>query len=189
MPAPSSTIETRGAVEFRAVSRRRLAGHAAVFGSPARIGPEGRGGFTETIARGAFAGSMGTGSDVMALVDHDPGRLLARTRSGTLRLSEDARGLAFELDLPDTTLGRDVLALAERGDLGGMSFGFTVPPGGDAWTGQDRRELRAVALHEISVIHAVPAYAATSVAARARALGDPEAERRRRTMILLGIAR
>ena len=63
---------------------------------------------------------------------HDPSRLLARTKSGTLRLEEDSKGLRFELDLPDTTEGRDLLALAERGDIGGMKgdigkflYGFT----------------------------------------------------------------
>ena len=90
-----------------------------------------------------------------------------RTRSGTLRLAEDTRGLAFDLDVPDTTTGRDILALAERGDLGGMSFGFSTGKGGDAWQG-DKRELRAVTLHEISVVQAHPAYSGTIVQARHR---------------------
>src|SRR5690606_31412235 len=105
------------AVEIRAKGRR-LEGYAATFNNPADIG----GRFVETIAPGAFATSLRAKGDILALVDHDPGRVLARTRSGTLRLAEDARGLAFDLDVPDTSAGRDVLALAERGDLGGMSF-------------------------------------------------------------------
>jgi uncharacterized protein len=52
--------------------------------------------------------------------------VLARTRSGTLRLAEDSKGLAFDLDVPNTSFGRDVLELAERGDIGGASFAFTV---------------------------------------------------------------
>lgn len=107
------------------------------------------------------------GHDVLALADHDPARLLARTRSGTLRLSEDSRGLAFDLDLADTSTARDVLAHAERGDLGGMSFAFRVRPGGEAWSGQ-RRELRSVDLAEISVISSWPAYPDTSIAVRNR---------------------
>jgi phage head maturation protease len=82
-------------------------------------------------------------------------------------LSEDTRGLAFDLDVPDTTHGRDVLALAERGDLGGMSFGFIVGKGGEAWNG-NKRELRAVDLKEISVVSAWPAYEGTVVSARAK---------------------
>lgn len=93
--------------------------------------------------------------------------MLARTRSGSLRLSQDATGLHFDLDLPDTTEGRDLLALAERGDLGGMSFGFTVAPNGETRSGGVRL-LEALHLHEISVVKAWPAYAGTTVAARSR---------------------
>src|SRR4051794_415883 len=106
------------AVEIRAKGRR-LEGVAALFGQDTKIGS-----FTESIRAGAFQDSLASGRDVLALVDHDPSRVLARTKSGTLRLAEDARGLAFDLDVPNTAAGNDVLALAERGDLGGMSFGF-----------------------------------------------------------------
>lgn len=157
----TTTLERRAVQELR-VAGRRLEGYAAVFGSEARIAD-----FTEVIAAGAFAASIGPGKDILALADHDPARLLARTKSGTLRLSEDAKGLAFSLDVPDTQAGHDVLALAERGDLGGMSFGFTVPKGGERWTG-NRRELRAIDLKEVSVVSAWPAYGDTTVAARCR---------------------
>lgn len=160
------TIERRGAsAEIRAKGRR-LEGYAATFASSADIG----GRFVETIAPGAFSGSLRSRADVLALVDHDPGRVLARTRSGTLRLSEDSRGLAFDLDLPDTQVGRDVLALAERGDLGGMSFGFTAL---DEQRDGNRRELRAVQLHEISVVLAWPAYDGTVIQARSLSLSTP----------------
>lgn len=159
------TPERRSAPTEVRAKGRRLEGYAALFGQEARIGS-----FSETIRAGAFAGTLA--GDVLALVDHDPGRMLARTKSGTLRLAEDTRGLGFDLDVPDTSHGRDVLALAERADLGGMSFGFSVPAGGDHWEG-DRRELRAVTLHEISVVLAWPAYEGTVVNARARASGAP----------------
>jgi HK97 family phage prohead protease len=155
--------ETRQAVNgMLAASGRKLTGYAAVFGQETRVG-----GFTEIIHQGAFKSSL-AGRDVLCLVDHDQGRLLARTKSGTLRLQEDAKGLFYEIDLPDTQEGRDILTLAQRGDLGGMSFGFTVRKGGDHWTGK-RRELREVVLHEISVVHCWPAYEGTSVEPRAKA--------------------
>lgn len=164
-------LEVRAVTELRATGRR-LEGHAAVFGVPARIGD-----FNETIRAGAFTASLAAGKDVLALVDHDPSRLLARTSSGSLRLAEDSRGLLFSLDVPDTTLGRDVLAMAERRDLGGMSFGFRVQD--EAWSGRDRRELRAVDLVEISVVQAFPAYAQSDVAARSRPpAGNPARLRR-----------
>lgn len=152
-------LERRSApLEIRAKGRR-LEGYAATFGAEARIGR-----VTETIRPGAFAASIGR-RDVLALVDHDFSRVLARTRSGTLRLAEDSTGLAFDLDVPDTTAGRDVLALAERGDLGGMSFAFKVRPNGERREG-DKRELTAVDLWEVSVVQSFPAYEGTSVSAR-----------------------
>lgn len=155
-PAPE-----RRSVELEVRAKgRRLEGYAALYGVEARIGQA-----RETIERGAFTGALRSGRDVLALVDHDPGRVLARTRSRTLRLAEDTRGLAFDLDVPDTTAGRDVLALAERGDLGGMSFGFTVADGGETREAGVRR-LQAVTLHEISVVQAWPAYDGTVVQAR-----------------------
>jgi HK97 family phage prohead protease len=154
-----NNIERRASkLEIRARGRR-LEGYAAVFNVEARIGD-----FIETIAPGAFR-SVSRDTDILALVDHDPTRVLARTRSKTLRLGEDSKGLHFDLKVPDTTHGRDVLALAERSDLGGMSFGFIATQ--DEWSG-DRRTLRAVDLKEISVVSAWPAYEGTVVQARDR---------------------
>jgi len=170
-------------LEIRAKGRR-LEGDAATFGTETRIAER----FTEVIAPGAFAASLKAGGDILALVDHDAARVLARTRSGTLRLSEDRHGLAFSLDVPDTTTGRDVLALAERGDLGGMSFGFSVRKGGEHWQG-DRRELRAVDLYEVSIVSAFPAYPDTVIAARARYAAGPRISLARRYIDLMEATR
>lgn len=149
-------------IELRAAGSnpRRLEGFAATFDTEARVGD-----YVEIIRPGAFKASLASGEDILALVDHDPSRVLGRTKSGTLRLSENQRGLAFTIDIPETTLGRDILALAERGDLGGMSFGFRALD--EEWSG-NRRELRSVDLREISVVSAWPAYTNTTVEARAR---------------------
>ncbi len=172
---PSAAIERRAFTEVRAVAaHRRIEGYAATFGSVAEFGD-----FSETIERGAFKAALA--GDVLALMDHDPGRVLGRTRSGTLRLSEDSRGLAFSLDLPDTQSGRDVMALAERSDLGGMSFGFLIPQGGETWDGS-RRVLRSIDLKEISVVSAFPAYPETSISLRS--FGAAERERRRRMIAI-----
>ncbi|MCX2560561.1 HK97 family phage prohead protease [Acetobacter farinalis] len=172
MTGATGSVERRSCgVEFRAAGRK-LEGYAAVFGASARIGS-----FSETIRSGAFASTLTANPDILALVDHDPTRLLARTASGTLKLAEDTRGLHFELAIPDTQLGRDVLALAERRDLGGMSFGFRVKD--EAWPASDQRELRAVDLVEISVVQAFPAYADTTISARSRSTIMTPAQRRR----------
>lgn len=166
------------ASEVRA-SGRKLVGYAAVFNTPTTIAD-----FSETIAPGAFSATLADNHDILGLVDHDSGRLLGRTRSRTLRLSEDGKGLAFEIEIPDTTLGRDVLALAERGDLGGASFAFSMKR--EAWEG-NRRTLQDLVLHEISVVHAWPAYPTTSVSARRRnaAPALTALERRRRILARL----
>lgn len=177
------TIERRALpLEVRAArsNPRRLEGYAATFNTEARLA-----GFIETIRPGAFATSLAKAQDILALADHDPARLLGRTQSGTLRLSEDARGLAFSLDLPDTQAARDLLSLADRGDLGGMSFGFTATD--EKWTG-NLRELRAVTLHEISVVASWPAYPETVVEPRSarRPGGAPRDLRARYLQILKG---
>jgi HK97 family phage prohead protease len=191
MDAPGDILERRLAVELRVAKPRiraaggaalgigRICGLAAPFNVPTQIG-----GFTETIRPGAFAASLAANADIRALVDHCDDKLLGRTRSGTLSLMETRNGLAFEIDVPNTTLGRDVWAMAKRGDLSGCSFGFTVPPGGDAWPERDKRELRSVNLAEISILHRLPAYSQTEISARARALGRAEADARLRRLVL-----
>lgn len=169
-----AALERRAFAELRA-NGRRIEGYAATFNAEADLGS-----FRERIAPGAFRSALS--GDVLALLDHDPGKVLGRTKSGTLRLTEDSRGLAFSLDVPDTQAGRDVLALAERGDLGGMSFGFTVPKDGEDWNGSVRT-LRSIALKEVSVVSAWPAYPDTELALRAAQAAQGRDARRRRLIM------
>ncbi len=165
-------------LELRAdTAGRRLTGYAAVWNTPATIG-----GFTETVLPGAFRASLASGRDVLALVDHDPTKLLGRTGSGTLTLAEDTQGLKFDIALPDTALARDLLALVKRRDVGGMSFGFKATD--EAWPTTTRRELRAVDLVEVSVVLAFPAYAQTTVSARARNMARAEVAARMRRLCI-----
>lgn len=154
-----SDIERRYA-QGATVEGRQLVGLAAPFDVVTTIGD-----FRERIARGAFTRSLGEGRDVLALADHDASKVLARTRSGTLVLRESERGLEYSLTLPDTTVGNDLRALAARGDLGGVSFGFRCIR--DSWEGATRT-LHDVQLDEISVVSAWPAYPDTTVALRSR---------------------
>jgi len=157
------TVEKRHAsgIEHRAADgKRTLKGYAAVFNSEAVIG----GYMREVIAPGAFKAALK--GDVRALVDHDSGRIIGRTKSGTLRLSEDAKGLAVEIDVPDTRDGNDLWTLVERGDLDAMSFGFAVTKQEWDETGDmPLRTIREVELYEVSAV-AFPAYADTSIAMR-----------------------
>ena len=144
--------------QIEKVTGRRASGYAARFNTRATIGS-----FREEIKPGAFD----LEKDVLCLLDHDTSKVLGRTKSGTLTLRTDDHGLYFELELPDTAAGRDVQELAKRGDLGGMSFGFIVPKGGETWEG-NTRVLNKIDLREISVISAWPAYPETSVNVRSR---------------------
>jgi uncharacterized protein len=156
------TMERRAVTELRARGRT-LHGIASPYNQPADIG----GMFRETVMPGAYVRTLAGKPDVLALADHRSDRLLGRTRSGTLRLSDTPDGLGYELDMPDTSDGNDLLALAKRGDLGGVSIGFTADD--ENWPDKRTRQLRAVTLHEISIIRGHPSYDGTSVAVRARA--------------------
>ena len=162
-----TTIERRVAIELRAGGDKkspRLIGHAAVYNSPSQD----LGGFIEIVKPGAFTRTLKTDRDPLALVQHMPQLVLGRRSAGTLRLQEDQRGLAFEIDVPDTTAARDLLVSVERGDVRGASFAFSTPKGGDKWEvrgDQVVRELLDVDLHEITVT-AQPAYLDTEVARR-----------------------
>ena len=139
----------------------QLVGLAAPYDRITNIGE-----FRERIAPRAFARTLASGRDVLALADHDSTSVLGRTGSGTLTLRETSKGLEYALSLPATTTGNDLRELAARGDLGGVSFGFTTVR--DSWAG-DVRTLEEVELHEISIVQAWPAYADTTVALRSRA--------------------
>lgn len=156
-------MERRGAIEFRASAGSRLEGYAALYNSNSAD----LGGFTEVIRPGAFTVSLGANPDVLALFDHDIRSVLGRTSAGTLRLSEDAKGLRFEIDVPPTQAGRDLLVSVGRGDIRGASFAFTTKR--DRWSESPAgmlRELLEVDIHDVTVTP-VPAYPDTTVARRA----------------------
>lgn len=138
-----------------------LVGYAAVFDAPSEPMP-----FTEFVRRGAFAKTLNDGADVRLLVDHE-GVPLARTKSGTLVLEEDERGLRVEAKLdPMNPDAQRVLSAMRRGDLSQMSFAFKTVK--DSWS-KDRsvRELKEVQLFDVSVV-TYPAYEDTIVSLRNR---------------------
>lgn len=152
-------IEVRDAVTGDGMGFR---GYAAIFNSPSEPLP-----FIERIKPGAFARSLKSRNEIKMFVNHDMGRVIGSRRAGTLRLTEDDKGLAVDADLPDTTDGRDLSVLLQRGDVNSMSFGFSVPRGGDFFNAAGtERELRDVRLHEVSVVTGFPAYSATSAYVR-----------------------
>ena len=143
--------------------RMVVGGYAIVFNSESRD----LGGFTEFVAPDALDEALERNADVLALYNHDYSNVLGRQSSETLKLYKDERGVRFELDLPETTLGRDVYELVKRGDLKGNSFGFTVEK--DNWEKRDGNVIRTIEkikdLYEISIV-SLPAYEATELTKR-----------------------
>lgn len=165
-----------------------ISGHAAVFNSLS----EDLGGFREQIAPGAFANSLK--DDIRALFNHDARFVLGRSTSGTLRLAEDAKGLAVEIDPPDTQDARDLLTKMKRGDITGMSFGFRTVK--DAWAEVDGKIIRTlveVRVFDVSIV-TYPAYPDAGAAVRSleswraeRAPKPPDFTLMRRRLDLLAL--
>lgn len=153
-------VEAR--VEQRAEGQpTRIVGHAAVFDQITDIGW-----FKEKVDPGAFKRTIKK-ADVRMLFNHDSNVIMGRTKSKTLTLSEDEKGLAIENTPPDTQLVRDmVLTPMERGDLDQMSFAFQVIK--DHWEGtldDPIRVLEEVELFDVSVV-TYPAYPTTDASVR-----------------------
>lgn len=140
----------------------RVSGYAAVFNEETNIA----GMFTEVIEQGAFTGALERQDDVVFLVNHD-GLPLARTRSGTLRLTQDERGLFMETELdgsdPDV---RSIVPKMKRGDLDKMSFAFI--PTRQEWDDSGdmpKRMIQDLQLHDVAIV-TTPAYSGTEIGLR-----------------------
>lgn len=163
---PGNDIERRyiPATEIRAVDDngvRHIIGYAAVFNSLS----EDLGGFREKIEPGCFTRACKE-DDVRALRNHNSDYVIARTKSGTLILSEDAHGLKIDAVPPDSQWARDLMASIDRGDIDQMSFGFrTITDRWETIDGAEVRTLVEVELFDVSPV-TFPAYADTTVALR-----------------------
>jgi HK97 family phage prohead protease len=153
----SGTLDERRSVAYTTLEMRAsedgnvFTGYAAVFDSPSEPMP-----FVEYVRKGAFTKTLKDGADVRLLIDHE-GVPLARTKSGTLTLEEDERGLRVEASLdPMNPDAQRVISAMKRGDLSQMSFAFRTIK--DAFSADGMvRELREVQLFDVSVV-TYPAY-------------------------------
>ncbi|MBC2196302.1 HK97 family phage prohead protease [Listeria booriae] len=151
-----SNIQTRGDTENDVIT---LGGYASIFNSPTLICDW----FEETIAEGAFARTLSENGDIRCLFNHNWEHVLGRTKAGTLRLEEDSRGLKFEVNLPNTTVARDLVESMKRGDINQCSFGFL--PVEETWNFDIEpmtRTISDVDLIEVSIV-SLPAYDDTEV--------------------------
>lgn len=149
-------------VEVRSEGNRLvLSGTAIRYGARSKN----LGGFRERIMPGAATEAMQKG-DVFAFDEHRADRYLGRLSNESLRLFDSPTELRYEVDLPDTTIGREVASLAERRDYAGSSFGFRAVPAAVKWTkDDDGTALRSV--HAFALLRDVgptiaPAYEPTT---------------------------
>ncbi|MCB5201814.1 HK97 family phage prohead protease [Neorhizobium sp. T786] len=139
----------------------KVSGYAAVFNEETDIG----GYFREVIVPGAFSEAIGR-DDVVFLINHE-GLPMARTRSGTLKLSEDRKGLFIEAELdPEDPDVKAIVPKMRRGDLDKMSFAFW--PESQDWDDTKDPPLRSVRkarLYDVSIV-TTPAYEGTEIGLR-----------------------
>lgn len=156
-------------LELRATDedgKRRVSGYFAVYDSWSPL----YGRFRERIAPGFFDEAMGR-DDVRALFNHDTNLLLGRSKSGTLKLRSDEKGLHGEIDpIPQTPTGTEVLENLKLRNLTGASFAFSLAPDGDKWSKAEdgtyeRTLLKIGRLFDVSVV-TEPFYPQTEVGLR-----------------------
>jgi len=148
--------EVRAAGDLR--KGPELVGYAALFD----VLTDEMFGFREKIRQGAFKDSIRT-DDIRMLWNHDSNYVLARTKSGTLKLREDEKGLYFEAVPVDAQWARDLLASIKRGDVSQNSFGFFIQ--NEEWgkIGDSKvRTLTRIKLFDVSPV-TYPAYPQTEV--------------------------
>ena len=146
-------------------------GYAALY----NVRSQNLGGFVEYIEPGAFKRALSESHDVRALIDHDSSKVLGRTRSGTLELTSDERGLRIRCPLPNTSYARDLAESMRRGDVSQMSFAFR-PTGDSKFDGHEVVEGRKLAVHrvrdcdllDVSIV-TYPAYPQTEASVRSLA--------------------
>jgi uncharacterized protein len=169
-------------------SQMKVSGYAATYGTLSRELPAGNGTtFRERIEKRAFDSVLADKNlDCVCTFNHNQDAILGRTTSGTLRLKGDDKGLAFECDLPNTQVGRDVYESVKRGDLNGCSFSFALGERDQEWNEEEiedekdlgirgriknafRTLIRTIKsfnkLHDVSIV-TTPAYPGTQLDAR-----------------------
>lgn len=149
---------------------RTVEGYAVVFNSQSEDM-----GFFETISPSAVTVDVINRSDVFALLNHNPDKVLARCRygEGSLSLSIDEKGLKYSFQAPNTELGNELIEHIRRGEIDSSSFAFIVSAdeGSEVWENINGTTYRTInkieCLCDVSPVWQ-PAYSATSVSARAK---------------------
>ena len=136
--------------------KRYIEGHGALFNEETWIGD-----FREYIAPDAFKDVLN--DDTRILFNHDPNQILARTKNNTAQVKQDAKGLHYRFEVPNTTLGNDLFELVNSGIINQSSFGFTIKD--EKWSRDDKGAIREITrvgkLYDVSPV-SYPAYEQTN---------------------------
>ena len=136
--------------------KRYIEGHGALFNEETWIGD-----FREYIAPAAFKDVLN--DDTRILFNHDPNQILARTKNNTAQVKQDAKGLHYRFEVPNTTLGNDLFELVNSGIINQSSFGFTIKD--EKWSRDDKGAIREITrvgkLYDVSPV-SYPAYEQTN---------------------------
>jgi HK97 family phage prohead protease len=163
-----------------------IVGFASVFNKESDGLP-----WVEVVKPGAFDRVISEQQDVRALVNHDPARIIGRSRGGesdTLRLEITKRGLKTTIQPPNNSEGRGVVESIRRGDLDGMSIGFRTVA--DDWMIKGKKEVREITdidLFDVSVV-AFPAFKKTEAGLRSLEVYREKVRHDKSLMFRLAIA-
>ena len=149
-------------------------GQAVTFESETVLFKCGNTEYKEVIDRNAFNETDMT--DVIFNYNHG-GKVIARTRNNTLKLSIDSNGLNIEARLDGTEEGRRLYEEIKGGYIDRMSFCFTVKEESYNQETHTWRVLKIDKLYDVSAVD-FPAYDTTSISARSSRLAVAEKEQK-----------
>jgi HK97 family phage prohead protease len=152
-------------IKYRSLQEngKRIIEAVIPYNSPSRD----LGGYREVILPTAFNKTLGDGQNVYALFNHDDGKVLGSTKSGTFELRSEKKGLFCKLLLGESSWANDTWDVVSRGDCNTLSFGFEPH---EVENRANTRYLRSVQLFEVSFCVSNPAYDETQSIAYKRSL-------------------
>ena len=150
--------------------KRYIEGYAIVFNQRSKLIREWGETFFEIIESGAIDNVLtDPGLNVIATIDHDRAKMLGRTKSGTLELIKDERGLKYRILIPDTQLGEDIAEMVARGDYFESSFIFSIADKGVRYDNSEPIPVRYISgiatIRDVAIV-VDGAYANTAVSLR-----------------------
>ena len=147
---------------------RRISGKAISFDTQSNdIG------FIEILHRGCISQELIDSSNIVFLYNHDYNQVIARANKGKGTLNIDLRddGVYFDLEVPNTTMGNDLLENIRLGNITQCSFGFSYANEEGAYKDEKiddvwyRNVYKIGKLYDLSAV-TYPAYDDTYVNAR-----------------------